>query len=464
MVVVASGALPSGWAERCRSLGAVSIVPHIVGVLVLLLGVIVSVGLHELGHMIPAKKFGVRVSQYFVGFGPTLWSRTKGETEYGIKAIPLGGFVRLVGMMPPAPAGTRRGTGFWNELVADARDASVAEVRPGEEHRAFYNLSTPKKLVVMFGGPFMNLLIATALLAIIVPLGYAAPPVPTATVGALTECVPASVTSSATGEDCEGRPPAPAVAAGLEPGDELVTFGGTAVTGWQQLVGLINESAGRPSQVEVLRDGATVTLTVTPAAVDRPVIDEQGAPVLGDDGEPVVTPGGFVGFAPLLGRDPQSFAGVLPAVGDMTWQTATMVATLPVRVADAATQAFTSEERAQDSVQSVVGVARISGEIMALDEAIGDRVMIYLSLLASLNIALFVFNMIPFLPLDGGHLVNALYEGGKRTVARVRGAAVLPGPADVARMTPVAYVVFLILLGVGGVLIVADLVDPVRIT
>jgi len=440
----------------------VSIVPHIVGVLVLLLGVIVSVGLHELGHMIPAKKFGVRVSQYFVGFGPTVWSRTKGETEYGIKAIPLGGFVRLVGMMPPAPAGTRRGTGFWSELVADARDASVAEVRPGEEHRAFYNLSTPKKLVVMFGGPFMNLVIATFLMGVIL-VGYGLPAIST-TVAQISECVPASVTSTASGDDCEGQPAAPAAAAGLRPGDEVVAFGGTEVQSWQQLVGLINESAGREAEVTVLRDGERTTLEVTPARADRPVVDEQGAAVLDSAGEPVVRPGGFVGFSPLQVREPQPLSRVLPEVGNMTWQTATMVATLPVRVADAATQAFTSEERSQDSVQSVVGVARISGEIMALDEAILDRVMIYLSLLASLNIALFVFNMIPFLPLDGGHLVNALYEGGKRTVARVRGAAVLPGPADVARMTPVAYVVFLILLGVGGVLIVADLVDPVRIT
>ena len=276
--------------------------------------------------------------------------------------------------------------------------------------------------------------------------------------------MPASVTSTASGDDCEGRPVAPAAAAGLQPGDEIVAFGGTEVTGWQQLVGLINDSAGRESEVVVLRDGERTALEVTPAQADRPVIDEQGAPVLGADGEPVVEQGGFVGFSPLQVRESQPLSSVLPTVGDQTWQTATMVATLPVRVADAATQAFTAEERAQDSVQSMVGVARISGEIMALDEAILDRVMIYLSLLASLNIALFVFNLIPFLPLDGGHLVNALYEGGKRTLARVRGAAVLPGPADVARMTPVAYVVFLILLGVGGVLIVADLVDPVRIT
>src|SRR5690606_2615530 len=289
--------------------------------------------------MIPAKKFGVRVSQYFVGFGPTLWSRTKGETEYGIKAIPLGGFVRLVGMMPPAPEGARRGRGFWADLVADARDASVAEVRPGEERRAFYNLSTPKKLAVMFGGPFMNLVIATVLMGVIL-MGYGVPAVST-TVAQLSECVPASVTSPASGEDCEGRPPAPAAAAGLEPGDEVVSFAGVEVHGWQQLVGLINDAAGQPSQVVVLRDGERVPLEVTPAPADRPVVDETGAPVLDAAGEPVVREGGFVGFSPLQVREKQPLSAVLPAVGEQTWMTATMVATLPVRVAEAASQAFT---------------------------------------------------------------------------------------------------------------------------
>ncbi|MGO1180710.1 site-2 protease family protein, partial [Cellulosimicrobium funkei] len=98
----------------------------LIGILVIVVGIVVSIALHEVGHMVPAKKFGVRVSQYMVGFGPTLWSRTKGETEYGLKAIPLGGYVRLVGMYPPAPAGARpRGSGFFSQVVADARDAST---------------------------------------------------------------------------------------------------------------------------------------------------------------------------------------------------------------------------------------------------------------------------------------------------------------------------------------------------
>lgn len=433
-----------------------------IGVIVFALGILASIALHEVGHMVPAKRFGVRVSQYMVGFGRTLWSRKRGETEYGIKAIPLGGYVRLVGMMPPARPGSRPDGGFWGPMIADARYASSSEVRPGEEHRAFYNLSAPKKLVVMLGGPVMNLLIAVVLIGVLL-MGYGTL-VTSTTVAQLSECVPTSVTSTSMGDDCgPDAVPAPSVAAGLQPGDTVVELDGTRVTGWAQLVGLINDAAGREVPVVVERDGQRVTLEVTPAAIDRPVVDEQGRAVTDADGEAQTVPGGFVGFAPLRVREPQPASAVLPAVADGVWQTATIVATLPVRVADAAQQAFTDEPRSQESVQSVVGVLRVAGEIATLDEALLDRVMYFVALLASLNIALFVFNLIPLLPLDGGHVVNALYEGAKRTLARIRSLP-LPGPADVARMTPVTYVVFVALIGVGAVLIVADLVDPVRLT
>lgn len=116
---------------------------YVIGVLVLVVGILVSIALHEVGHMVPAKRFGVRVSQYMVGFGPTLWSRTRGETEYGVKAVPLGGYVRLIGMYPtPEAVGNPPVRGFFSRMAADAREASAEEIRPGEDHRAFYRLST----------------------------------------------------------------------------------------------------------------------------------------------------------------------------------------------------------------------------------------------------------------------------------------------------------------------------------
>ena len=129
--------------------------------------IMVSIALHEMGHLIPAKRFGVRVSQYFVGFGSTLWSRQRGETTYGIKAFPLGGYVRLVGMVPPGdvvkPVTAR---GWRRELIEDARAASELEIGD-ERDRAFYRLAWWKKAIVMFGGPFVNLVIALVLFTVV---------------------------------------------------------------------------------------------------------------------------------------------------------------------------------------------------------------------------------------------------------------------------------------------------------
>ncbi|PRZ05656.1 RIP metalloprotease RseP [Isoptericola sp. CG 20/1183] len=418
------------------------ILPVVVGIVVIVLGILVSIALHEVGHMVPAKKFGVRVSEYMVGFGPTLWSRTKGETEYGLKAIPLGGYVRLVGMMPPAPAGSRPRDGFFARVVADARDASVSEIRPGEEHRAFYHLSTPKKLVVMLGGPVMNLVIAVVLLAVVF-LGIGMPA--------------ATTTVADVGEDSA------AAAAGVRPGDEVVSFDGVPVEEWSQLVGMVNDRAGEDVPLTVLRDGEEVTLQVTPTPAERPLTDDEGYAVTGDDGEPVMVDGALLGVSSSVERQPLPASSVPEAVWMQVSGTAHAIATLPVRIYDAAYQAFTDEPRAQDSVMSVVGVGRVAVDAAgAEDYTVLARMQLMLMLLAALNIALFMFNLIPLLPLDGGHVVNALYEGARRTVARVRGAT-LPGPADVAKMMPVAYVVFVVLVGVGAVLMVADLVDPVRL-
>ncbi len=432
----------------------------VVGIAVVLVGILASIALHEVGHMVPAKRFGVRVSQYMVGFGPTLWSRTKGETEYGIKAIPLGGYVRLVGMMPPAPAGTRPEGGFFGQVVADARAASVSEIRPGEEHRAFYHLSAPKKLVVMLGGPVMNLLIAVVLaFVVLVGIGVSAP---TTTVGAVTECTPTSVTAQ--GEPVCGvdAAPSPALAAGLQPGDQIVEFDGERITSWEQLVALIEPTAGEQVPVVVERDGQEVALAVTTVQRQRPELDASGAVVTDADGDPVTETTGFLGVTPTSEYEPLPLSAVPEAVWLQVSGTAYIIATLPVRIADTAVQAFTDEPRSRDSVMSVVGVGRIAVDVIAADAPVVATLQFLLSLLAALNVALFVFNLIPLLPLDGGHVVNALYEGAKRTVARVRGSP-RPAPADVARMMPVAYVVFVVLLGTGVLLMLADIIDPVQL-
>lgn len=430
---------------------------YAIGVLILVVGVLVSIALHEVGHMVPAKKFGVRVSQYMVGFGPTLWSRTKGETEYGVKAIPLGGYVRLIGMYPTAEAvGNPPARGFFGRIAAEAREASAEEIHPGEDHRAFYRLSTPKKLVVMLGGPVMNLLIAFVLLGVVfVGIGTSQS---STTLASVSECVlPADSTATTCPDDAE---PSPGAAAGLQPGDTIVSYDGQTIDSWDQVFALIRQDAGVTVPVVVERDGQQLTLEVTPVADERPQVDENGAAITDADGNVLTTEVGFVGISPAdeLVRQPVSEA--LSVAWQGTWETGKAVVTLPVTLYDTVRTAFSGEERDASGVISLVGVGQIAGEIGASDAGIAERVSFMLSLLASLNLALFIFNLIPLVPLDGGHVAAALWEGLKRQVARLRGLP-RPRPADAARLQPLALGVFLLLGGMSVVLMLADIVNPI---
>ncbi|MDO5502175.1 MAG: site-2 protease family protein [Actinomycetia bacterium] len=450
-----------------------TIIWYILGVLFVAVGVGISIGWHEIGHLLPAKKFGVRVTQYMVGFGPTVWSRTRGETEYGVKAIPLGGYIRMIGMFPPRkgedPTKVRvSSTGRMTQLVDEARAASLEELRPGDESRVFYNLATWKKIIVMLGGPVMNLILAAALLAGLVMTYGTAVPQPGAYVGAVSECVVPAEEATLERACQAGDPLTPAAEAGLLPGDIIIAVNGETIEDNRDVSRIIRPRSGQPTEIVIERDGASQTLTATPITNELPQLDAEGNTVLGPDNQPLMVETGFLGVASgqVTEIERQSPAVVPGMLWDMVSGTARIVAQLPQRMQAVYHAAFSGAERELESPVSVVGVGRIAGEVASggipFFETPGQKFATLVMLMVGLNIALFVFNLIPLLPLDGGHVAGAVWESIKRGYARVRGRPD-PGPVDVAKALPVAYGVSILLIGMALLLIYADLVNPIRL-
>ena len=444
---------------------------YLLGVLFVAIGISVSIGLHEVGHLMPAKKFGVKVTQYMVGFGPTLWSRKRGETEYGFKAVPLGGYIRMIGMFPPKPGAdpsVLRGssTGRFSQLMDQAREESMEQVKPGDEDRVFYKLSTPKKLVVMLGGPTMNLVIAVVLLGGIFTL-YGIGEI-TSRVSAVSQCVQSVQPNGTAPATCSpSDPQAPANVAGIRPGDRIISLAGQPVSNWEDVRAVIRPNGGRQIDVVVERDGRQLALTATPILNDVPRVDDAGNLVVGPGGKALTDRVGFMGFSPSAEIVRQPVTAVPALIGDQVARTAGVVLRIPEKMVGIAQAAFGDGTRDPNGPMSVVGVGRVAGEVAdgqlsGVAESGASKFVILLSLIASLNIALFVFNLIPLLPLDGGHAAGALWEGLKRQVARLRGRP-NPGYVDVAKALPVAYAVSVALIGMSVLLIYADLVNPIRV-
>ena len=434
------------------------ILAFVIGVVLMVVGLAVSIALHELGHLWPAKKFGVRVGQYMIGFGPTLWSRRIGETEYGFKALPVGGYISMAGMYPPSPAlrqaqgsrgrAGRAAGGFFATMVQDARDANDETLHGEDDTRVFYRLPIWKRIVVMLGGPVMNLLFAIVLFAILLTgIGVQTA---TTTVARLSECVPTTTSTECSDSD----PAAPAEAAGIQPGDTIVSIDGQPVADFAEASAIIRSSPGEQLTFVVERDGAEQTIQVTPATIQTEVTAA--------DGTTTTEEVGFVGIGPSVEYEkqpiwagPQMAVQNVGAVAGIIWQ-------LPAKVWDTAVDLVTGEERDPNGPLSIVGAGRLSGEVAAADSPILNRVAGFLSLLASLNIALFVFNLIPLLPLDGGHVAVALWEGIKRAWAKLFHRPP-PKPVDATKLVPVTFVVVIALIAMGAVLILADLFNPVTL-
>lgn len=422
----------------------------LVGVLVVAVGIALSIALHEVGHLVPAKAFGVKVTQYMVGFGPTILSRRKGETEYGLKAVPLGGYIAMIGMYPPAAAvgDTSRRAGWFRTLVQDARDSSAEGIGEGEDSRTFYRLPIPKRLVIMFGGPVMNLIIGTVLIGILL-VGIGAPSV----VNRVADVSPC-LTPTSSGACPAGADASPARAAGFRAGDTIVSVDGARTATWADVSAAFAAAAGRRLTVVVSNDGARRTLTVTPASVKAEVATASG----GTRTETV----GRVGVTAATDYRPLPVSEVPAAVGAQLGATVGVIVTLPARLADIAGSVFEGRARDPNGPMSIVGAGRVAGDVAASgDLGFTGKVQSLLGILASLNIFLFVLNLVPLPPLDGGHIAAAIWEGIKRGFARLTHRAA-PRPADTAKLVPVTFAVVAVLGVMSVFLIIADIVKPVN--
>jgi membrane-associated protease RseP (regulator of RpoE activity) len=358
------------------------------GILIFCVALVLSVMLHETGHFVAAKRFGMKCTQYFFGFGPTLWSVQRGETEYGFKAIPAGGFVKIVGM------------------------TSLDEVDPEDEPRSFRRAPGWQRLIVLAAGSFMHFLLAAVLIfGVALAIGVENEVGNTTQVGTVTTYVPANETALSNGTVCAGEAKSPAAAAGLKVGDQVTSFDGVAVSTFTGLKAeVLKVKPGTPVTFTVLRDGHSLTLHTALAEV-------KGY-------------GSFFGMGPVTTTVFQR-QSPLDSVKDV------------------------------GNVGSVIGAAQATGQAVAAPVGWQSKVSYVLLLIAELNIFWGVFNLLPLLPLDGGHIAVVFWERIRAWIARRRGRPD-PGPVDYRRVVPPMFAVFAVIIVFTLVVILADIVNPVN--
>ncbi|HUZ24363.1 MAG TPA: site-2 protease family protein [Streptosporangiaceae bacterium] len=391
----------------------------LLGVVIFVLALLISVMLHEAGHFLTAKKFHMKVTQFFVGFGQTIWSRMRGETEYGIKVLPLGGFVKITGM------------------------TALEDVDPADEPRSFRRQPGWQRAIVLVAGSFMHFALAFVLLFILaVGVGVTN----TTTIGSISPCLPQTVKALNSGTCAKGLPASPAKQAGLRAHDKVVSIAGKPVSNWTEVGNVIRaQPVGKPVAVVVDRGGRDLTLSVTPGTV----AGRHGS-YLGIEDQI------FQRVGPLSGV---AYAG--STFGQVLKLSGQAAARLPAALPDLF--AKNRAKTAAGNVSSIVGAANDAGQVVAAGGGWQFTVAELLLLVISLNIFVGAFNLLPLLPLDGGHLAIVIYERVRAWLARLRGRPD-PGLVDMQKLVPVSVGVFALLVGLGLILIAADIFNPVHLT
>ncbi|MGV0834832.1 M50 family metallopeptidase [Mycolicibacterium thermoresistibile] len=406
-----------------------------IGVALFALAILVSVALHECGHMWVARATGMKVRRYFVGFGPTLWSTHRpnklGQTEYGVKAVPLGGFCDIAGM------------------------TAIDELQPGEHRYAMYKQKTWKRVAVLFAGPGMNFVIGLILIyAIAVIWGLPNLHPPTTAVVGETSCVAAEVRQGELGE-CVG--PGPAALAGIQPGDTVLKVDDTEVANFTEMAAAVREHRG-PTELTVQRSNPDGTTTEFITMVDVASTQRFTA---GDDGEPVPAEVGAIGVtAAQFGPTEHNMLSAVPATfaftGDLAVELGKALAKIPTKVG-ALVKSIGGEERDPETPISVVGASIIGGDTVSHGLWVA-----FWFFLAQLNFVLGAINLVPLLPFDGGHIAIAVYEKIRNWIRSMRGM-VAAAPVNYLKLMPATYVILVVVAGYMLLTVTADLVNPIRL-
>ena len=414
---------------------------NIVGALIFFALILVSVGLHELGHFLPGKVFKVKILQFFIGFGKNIWKTKKGETEYGVKIVPLGGYVRMLGMYPPA----KEGKNTWLKRVADSARETEWQSITAEDiagKRLYFQKPLWQRLIIMFSGVGMNLILAFGLF-LGVNLGYGQAQ-NSMEITRVWDCVDPAA------DVCV---PTPAVAMGLMAGDHVEAFNGTTYEKWADLSAAIRANLDGMVQLTVVRDSARI---------DLPQVTGMVYTTADPDNPGQTMEVGFLGVSVGYEMVKIGPGGTAQEMWYMTSESVKAIVKLPVTAVNVLVDMITGQPRDPNSPISILGASIIAGDVASADAPAGARVAFYLRLLASVNLFVGLINLVPLLPFDGGHVAAGIFEAIRRWIAKLRGKED-PGPADTAKLLPVTYFMTILLIVIGVILIVADIIAPVSV-